>query len=123
MATHGSIGEFDPEKEDWTSYTERVEEYFVANDVDDATKQRAILLSNCGSSTYQLAKQLFSPTKLKELTYKAVVERLAKHFSPKPIAIAQRCKFNGRYRQPGESVAVSVPSCGNLLNFVSLEIA
>ena len=43
MATHGSIGEFDPEKEDWTSYTERVEEYFVANDVDDATKERAIL--------------------------------------------------------------------------------
>ena len=68
MATHGSIGEFDPEKEDWTSYTERVEEYFVANDVDDATKERAILLSNCGSFTYQLTKQLFSPTKLKELT-------------------------------------------------------
>ena len=88
MATHGSIGEFDSPK-DWTSYTERVKEYFVANDVDDATKQRAILLSNCGSSTYQLAKQLFSPTKLKELTYKAVVERLARHFSSKPIAIAQ----------------------------------
>ena len=104
MATHGSIGEFDSEKEDWTSYT-GVEEYFVANDVDDATKQRAILLSNCGSSTYQLAKQLFSPTKLKELTYKAVVEWLARHFSPKPIAIAQRCKFNGRYCQPGETVA------------------
>ena len=105
MATHGSIGEFDPEKEDWTSYTERVEEYFVANDVDDATKQRAILLSNCGSSTYQLAKQLFSPTKLKELT------------SPKPIAIAQRRKFNGRYRQPGESVAVFCAELRKLAEF------
>ena len=30
MATHGSIGEFNSEKETWTAYTERLEEYFLA---------------------------------------------------------------------------------------------
>ena len=45
MATHGSIGEFNPEKETWTSYTERIDEYFLANDVESPEKQRAILLS------------------------------------------------------------------------------
>ena len=46
-----------------------------------------------------------------------MVEWLAKHFSPKPIAIALRCKFNGRYRQPGESVAVFCAELRKLAEF------
>ena len=38
MANHGTIGEYDPQKEDWTSYSERLQEYFTANDVDAAAK-------------------------------------------------------------------------------------
>ena len=45
MAKHGSIGEFDRSQEDWVSYCEQLEQYFVANDVKNADKQRAILLS------------------------------------------------------------------------------
>ena len=33
MATHGSIGEFNASIEDWTSYTERLEQYFTANGI------------------------------------------------------------------------------------------
>ena len=47
MATHGTLGEFDSNREDWTSYSERLEQYFQANDVESAEKQRAILLSDC----------------------------------------------------------------------------
>ena len=61
MATHGSIGEFDSDKETWTAYMERLQEYFLANDVDVAVKQRAILLSMCGAATYQLIRDLVSP--------------------------------------------------------------
>ena len=46
MATHGTLGEFDAGNEDWTSYSERLEQYFHANDVKDADKQRAILRTN-----------------------------------------------------------------------------
>ena len=55
MAKHGSIGEFDSDCETWKSYTERLTQYFAANDVESADKQRAILLSICGPhiSTYQ----------------------------------------------------------------------
>ena len=58
MARHGSIGEFDTDKEDWTSYTERLQQYFTANEVTDAAKQRAVLLSICGPATYQLIRNL-----------------------------------------------------------------
>ena len=37
-ATHGNIGEYDPQKEDWTSYSKRLAEYFTANDVELAAK-------------------------------------------------------------------------------------
>eukprot|EP00731_Ephydatia_muelleri_P001691 Em0001g1691a len=53
MSRHGTIEEFDGATEDWTAYSERLEQYFVANDVDEAAKKRAILLSVCGASTYK----------------------------------------------------------------------
>ena len=40
MATHGNVGEFNHGAEDWTAYCERLEQYFTANDVDDAGKQK-----------------------------------------------------------------------------------
>ena len=33
MATHGSVLEFNSAQEDWPSYTEHLQQYFVANDV------------------------------------------------------------------------------------------
>ena len=41
---HGTIGTFDPTLEDWGSYTERLQQYFTANDVAE-DKRKAILLS------------------------------------------------------------------------------
>lgn len=61
MAMHGTVGEFDHDKEDWVSYCERLVQYFTANDVNDAGKQRAILLSVCGAATYQLIRNLVVP--------------------------------------------------------------
>ena len=52
MATHGSVGEFQITQETWQSYVERLQQYFIANDVKDATKLRAILLSTTGRQTY-----------------------------------------------------------------------
>ena len=57
MATHGHIGQFDRGVEDWMAYCERLQQYFLANDVANADKQRAILLSVCGPATYQLPFQ------------------------------------------------------------------
>ena len=49
MACHGTVGEFVSEREDWSSYIERLENYFVANDVVTGEKKRAMLLSVCGA--------------------------------------------------------------------------
>ena len=48
MATHVRLDEFNEGQEEWRSYIERVDHYFTANDVVDADKKRAILLSARG---------------------------------------------------------------------------
>ena len=59
MATFGKIGEFDPNSEDWSSYIERVQQFFIANDLQSKNdKQKTILLSSCGAKTYQLLRGL-----------------------------------------------------------------
>ena len=50
--THGSVGEFNNAEEDWKTYVERVDLYFTANEITNAAKKRAVLLSVCGAKTY-----------------------------------------------------------------------
>ena len=64
---HGVIGAFDSGVEQWQTYSERLEQYFLANDVEAPEKQRAILLSVCGPATYQLIRNLAAPQKPSEV--------------------------------------------------------
>ena len=50
-SSHGHIGEFNSQLEDWRSYTERLQNYFIANDIKSEAKQRAFLLSVRGPRT------------------------------------------------------------------------
>ena len=104
MARHGTIQEFDSATEDLTAYSERLEQYFVANDVTDAAKKRAILLSVCGT-TYKLIRSLVVPDKPTDKSYADIVSLLQNHFNPAPAITVQRFKFNSRSRQNGENVA------------------
>ena len=105
MAKHGSIGEFDSDRETWKSYTERLTQYFTANDVESADKKRAILLSVCGPTTYQLIRNILAPVKPTERTFAQLVELVEHHRNPKPSVIVRRYNFNSRMKQPGESIA------------------
>ena len=58
MAVHGNLGVFDRDLEDWASYCERVEQYFIANGISNADRKRAILLSVCGPATFKLMPSL-----------------------------------------------------------------
>ena len=107
VATHGSMGAFDPQVEDWTCYTERLENYFVANKIDAeaADQRRAILLSVCGPTTYQLIRNLVQPDAPTTKSYAALVKLVKDHLSPKPSSIVARKNFHTRSRRPDESVS------------------
>ena len=105
MAKHGTVGEYCQSQETWSEYVERLELYFVANDISDAAKKRAILLNVCGISIYKLVRNLAAPTKPSELEYDALLQLIAKHVAPKPSVILERFRFHSRVHQLGEKIA------------------
>ena len=74
--THGSVKAFDLNKEDWTSYAERLGHYFIANDVTAGAKKREILLSKCGLSTYKLLRSLVGTDQMNTMSYDDLVAAL-----------------------------------------------
>ena len=52
MALFGSIGEFLESQESWAQYTERLEQFFIANDIQNE-KKACILLSTIGPAAFR----------------------------------------------------------------------
>ena len=65
MAGRPPFDQFSSEEEDIDSYLERLQEYFIAYDIEDgaehAAKRRAILLTSIGSVSYRVLKDLSFP--------------------------------------------------------------
>jgi hypothetical protein len=62
VAYIGKTEAYDETIEPWSSYVERLGQYFKANKVDDSLKI-ALLISLIGGKTYNLLRTLTSPTK------------------------------------------------------------
>ena len=94
---------FDPKVEEWSTYVERLEMFFVVNNVPDE-KKAASLLTLIGEKMYALLKSLTTPTKPMELSFTEIVEMMGRYFMPKPIVIAERYKFHKCNHVEGQSI-------------------
>ncbi|GFU64543.1 retrovirus-related Pol polyprotein from transposon 17.6 [Trichonephila clavipes] len=95
---------YDASVEDWSSYVERLESYFVVNGIEDKMKVPAIL-SLMGATTYKLLKNLATPNIPSELTYQDIVNYFFEHLNPKPLEMTERFRFYKRKQFEGESIA------------------
>ena len=77
MATIGKIEIFDESLEEWATYVERVEQYFIANAVKE-NKRVPALLSLMGSTS----ESLTAPAKPSSKSFKDIVLVLQNHLSP-----------------------------------------
>ena len=93
MATLGHIGKFDPADKSISAYLEPVELFFATNSIEDP-KQVAVFLSVIGPKNYALLHDLPAPVKPQEKSLVALFETLRKHFEPKPVIIAEHCRFH-----------------------------
>ena len=116
-SSHGKLGEFVASKEDWKSYTERLLQYFTANDIDDAGKRRAILLSSCGATTYRLIKDVIAPQAPTEVSFDDIVAKMTAHCQPPPSEIMQRYRFNTRVRQSHKTVSAYIAQLKQLAEY------
>ena len=114
---HGQVSAFNPHQEDWVEYVERLELYFMANVINDATKKRAILLNAAGPTTYRLVKTLAIPGKPTDLNFAEIVEKVKNHFTPKPSPIIKRFEFNTRKQKANETVSEYVAALRRIAEY------
>ena len=117
MSTFGNIGEFRAEEVSFTSYKERVEAYFIANDIDNIEKQKSIFITAIGAKTYKLLRDLLIPIKSLKSTMKVIFETLEKYFEPKPCEIVKRFRFNTCERKETQTTGDYVAELRKLSEF------
>ena len=92
---------FDVENgEDFTEYSERFEQFLLANKIDDDGIKRAVFLSTIGGPSYKLLRGLMGET-VKMKSFDQIVKALKDHLQPAPNVIAERYRFNKRDRNHG----------------------
>ncbi len=101
----GTMGEFDPNTDEWLQYKERLVQFFIANSITVNEKKRAVFLSVVGAETFNVLRRLVSPEKPGDKSLADLLQKLEDHFSPKPSEIVERFKFHKSFRKPGESMA------------------
>lgn len=69
---------------------------------EELLKRRAVLLTCCGVTTYQLIRSLTTPAKPTTKTYVKLVQLVKDHEQPTPSPIVQRYNFNTRVQKPGD---------------------
>ncbi|XP_071578069.1 uncharacterized protein [Temnothorax nylanderi] len=117
--------EFHLGKDDWEMYAERLELYFVANDVKEE-KQAAVLLTKISADTYKLVRDLCAPDKPSTKTFKDLVKLINDHLNPKPSETMERCKFHKAQQTETETVAkfaARLKSLAITCNFGDVSIA
>ena len=88
MAAHGKLEPFHVGQDDWESYKECLQQYFVANDKEDAVKQKKL-------GVYAWTEHLQHLRNQENVNIaKVILEHLRHYYSPKPSTIVQCCKFN-----------------------------
>jgi len=74
--------------DDWSSYVERLESFFLANEVKDE-KKVAVLLTVIGTKAYNLLRNVITPAKPAKKSYQQLVDAMKSYMDPKPIVIAE----------------------------------
>ena len=101
----GSPEAFETSTDEWHLYAQRFEHFLLADGITDNSKCLHLLLALIGNSTFKLLANLVAPRKPGELSYMEICKQLEKHFSPKPMKIAERLRFHNRRQQSGETFA------------------
>lgn len=76
-----------------------------ANDIEDDTKKRSVLLSVCCAKTLSTLRSVLAPTQPSTVTYANTVAALKRHYSPAPSEIAQHFRFHNCKQKPNQSIS------------------
>ena len=118
MATKifGTINEFCADTESFNEWVERLDQWFLANEIVNADRKRALLLSFIGPRGYKLVRSL-AQNEPATKSYGELITLMKDHLQPKPNVISQRYIFYKRDRNMEESVKDYVAELRKLSEF------
>lgn len=118
--------EFQLGVDDWDTFIERLELYFLAKDIEAEGKKKAVLLTRVNAQIYTLIRDLCTPHKPVTKTYAELNKLVKEHLCPKPSKAMEWCKFHQAAQLESETVAQCAARLKNLLihcNFTELSTA
>ena len=89
--------------DDWNLYVERLDQFFIANYVEDERKV-PVLITVIGAKTYAVLRELCDPVLPNTLKYEKLCQLLKDQFSPKVALFRERVKFYALQQNSQESV-------------------
>lgn len=99
----GSIPNFNQFTDNWDTYAEILDQFFIVNNVED-DKKSAFLISCIGAETYKTLRDLCHPFLPKDKTFEELAELLRKQFSPQIAIFRERINFYNARQNPGENI-------------------
>ncbi|KAJ8928835.1 hypothetical protein NQ314_018542 [Rhamnusium bicolor] len=101
----GRFVEFNQGVDDFQIYSEKLEQFFTANNIKDDVPKVANLLSVIGVQPYKLLRNLCYPQLPKEKRYEELSSLLKKHFCPQVNIWRERKKFYSAKQDESDSVS------------------
>lgn len=94
MATRliGNVKNYRPGT-DFIAYVEKIEQFFIINDIEDEEKKVALFITLIAPKCYEVLKNLLSPTKPTSKSHNELVLVLQSHYVAKQSAIGARYNF------------------------------
>lgn len=100
--TIGNLSEFVP-NDNWSLWFERFQQYCVVNEVP-SSKHVSLFVTLMGKESYELLRNLCSPTLPVTLSLSELEKIMKEHLQPTPCVIMERYKFKECRQQQSEDV-------------------
>ena len=104
MSLIGKLDEFDASEDNWLEYWDLVEQFFLANKIEENKARTATFIKAIGKKTYSLLVSLTAPEKPASFKVEDLNKILSDHFAPRYIVIAERYRFYKRIQMEGETL-------------------
>ncbi|XP_050527489.1 uncharacterized protein LOC126897721 [Daktulosphaira vitifoliae] len=107
------ISAFEPEREQFKNYLDRLEAQLIVLKVKEGDKEN-YLIAYIGPETYNHLKVACLPDEPGDKVYDELITILEGIFSPRRLVVSERFKFNQRVQRAGESIQEFIDSLKNL---------
>lgn len=111
----GEIKEFNM-TEGWELWTQRLQQFFLANDVTEVRKD-SLFLTLLGSEGYALLRNLCTPDLPSSKSFETLLTLMKEHLQPKPSVIMERYKFKECRQKDSENIRQFVTNLKKLSTY------